>query len=173
MAGQNFIANVIPSLNTMAAAQSMLAQALIRHDAKQFFVDNCGEIFEKWALLLRKTTLPADATSSDKRVSDAIKTLDDAIRNSSSPYMSRIASIQLAWVLRALKENVKEDRRRGVIAGERSQRDASIVIDIYSKVTGKTREAVHSLARIANRCAVLGRNSLLLFVLSDQAERIM
>lgn len=94
----------------MEAAQSKLAQALIRQDAKQFFMDNCGEIYEKWISMLRKTTLPADAASSDKRVSDAIATLDNVIRNSDNPYISNMAYIQLARVFSALKEKVKEDR---------------------------------------------------------------
>lgn len=87
--------------------------------------------------------------------------------------MSRLAYIQLARVLSALKQKVKEDRRRGTIVRKRSHRDASIVIDICSKATGNTREAIHSRARIANRCAALGRNSLLLLVFSEQDEKIL
>lgn len=173
VAGQNFIPSMIPPLNTMATSQSKLAETLVRHDAKQFFLDNCDEIYEKWTSLLRSTTLPADATSSDQRVAEAITTLDGVIRNPSSPYTTRLAYIQLARVLSTLKQKVKEDRRRGTIIGKRSHRDASIVIDIFSEVTGSTRDDVHSLFRIANRCAVLGRNSLLLLVFSEQDEKVL
>ena len=152
----------------MAGVPSTLAQALIRHDAKEHFVKHCNEIHEKWTSLLRMTTIPADATSFDKRVSHSLAALHEAIGD---PSTSRLAYLQLARVLRVLKEKVKEDRRRGAPFG--TQKDASKVIDIHSEATKKTKAAVQTTARIAHRCAALGRDSLLLLTLSDHDERVM
>ena len=121
----------------MPASQSTIVQSLVRQDAKQFFLDNCGEIYEAWTSLLEKTTLPADATSSDQRILDVLVTLDAACRKPDHPRSFRLATIQLARVLNSLKEKVKKDRRRGVIVRKGSKVDASIILDIYYKATEK------------------------------------
>lgn len=157
----------------MPASQSTVTQALTRRDAKQFFLDNCGEIYREWTSLIGRTALPEEATSSDQRILDVLLTLDTACRNPSRPHTVRLASIQLARVLSRLKNKVKEERRRGVIDGKRCKRDASIVIDIYCKATGKPRAAVLSLAHLANRCSALGRDSLLAVMLTDHDAKIL
>lgn len=100
-------------------------------------------------------------------------TLDVAFRGTASQRTIRLASIQLTRVLKGLKEKVKEDRRRGVIDGKRSKRDASIVIDIYCRATGKPRAQVLSLTRFANRCSVLGRDSLMAITFTDHDAKLM
>ncbi|KAK8912165.1 hypothetical protein VCV18_012749 [Metarhizium anisopliae] len=156
----------------MPASQSTVTQSLIRHDAKQFLLDNCGEIYQEWTSLLAKTTLPAEATSSDQRILDMLLTLDVAF-NTASQRIIRLASIQLTRVLKGLKEKVKEDRRRGLIDGQRSKRDASIVIDIYCRATGKPRALVLSNTRFANRCSALAKDSLLAIILTDHDAKLM
>jgi len=66
-------------------------------------------------------------------------------------------------------------RRHGLIAGKRSQRDATVAIDLYLSATGRTnREEVRELTRLSNRWATLsGRYPLLLTTFTDVAERIM
>ncbi|KFG87253.1 hypothetical protein MANI_027773 [Metarhizium anisopliae] len=156
----------------MPASQSTVTQSLIRHDAKQFLLDNCGEIYQEWTSLLAKTTLPAEATSSDQRILDMLLTLDVAF-NTASQRIIRLASIQLTRVLKGLKEKVKEDRRRGLIDGQRSKRDASIVIDIYCRATGKPRALVLSNTRFANRCSALAKDSLLAIILTDHDAKLI
>lgn len=158
--------------NSMPASQNMATQSLIRTDAKQFLLDNCGEIYEEWTSLQAKTTFPVDATSSDQRILDMLMILDLAF-SKASQRTAQLASIQLTRVLKRLKEKVKEERRCGLIDGKRSKRDASTVTDIYCKATGKSRALVLSNTRFANRCSALANDSLLAVILSDQSTKLM
>jgi len=162
-------------MNTAPFQVERIAQALIRNDAKHHFVENCEIIHKGWAMLLDKTTLPDNTTCTDSRVADAIRTLDDFIKCPASNVDLRIAYVQLARMMTSLKEKVRMDRQQGLVVGKRSQRDATIAINLYLSATGRTdREEVRELTRLSNRWAALpGRYPLLLTTFTDVAERIM
>lgn len=159
----------------MDTAESMVAQALIKPDAKQVFAERCEEIYETWMSLLRKTSLPDNATCDDDSVIAAIRTLDNIITNPEDEVISRLAHIQLARMLAVLKKKVKNDRRHGLIDGIRGQGDATVAIHIYMCAAGVEREAVHGLTRLCNRWdTILAEKSpLLLFTFTEVADRMM
>jgi len=78
-------------------------------------------------------------------------------------------------MMNRLKQKVKDDRRDRLVVGKRSQRNATLAINIYLNATGRTnREDVRELTRLSNRWAALsGRYPLLLTTFTDVAERIV
>src|SRR5207245_478156 len=106
-------------------------QALITPNAKQLFAEHCEAIRQVWKELLEKTTLPDNVTSMDSRVLGRIRELDHRIKSRENRDASRLAYIQLTRVLAGLRRKIHQDRRNGLLAGKRSQRDATIAIDIY------------------------------------------
>ncbi|KAK0637174.1 hypothetical protein B0T17DRAFT_101614 [Bombardia bombarda] len=162
-------------MNTAPFQVDVVAQALIRNDAMQHFAENCESIHKGWALLLDKTTLPDNTTCTDSRVVDAIRALDNIIKCPGNNIHLRIAYVQLARMMTCLKEKIRDDRRHGLIVSKRSQRDATVAINLYLGATGRTdREEVRELTRLSNRWAALpGRYPLLLTTFTDVAERII
>jgi hypothetical protein len=153
----------------------MVAQALIRNDARQYFAEQCEIIHKGWAFLLDKTTLPDNTTCTDSRMADTIRALDNIIKNPENNIDLRIAYVQLARMVTGLKEKIRDGRRHRLIVGKRSQQDATIAINLYLSATGRTdREEVRELTRLSNRWATLsGKYPLLLTTFTDVAERIM
>ena len=80
-------------MNTAPFQVNMVAQALIRNDAKKHFAEQCEIIYKSWALLLDKTTLLDNITYTDSRVVDAIRALDNIIKCPENNIHLRIAYI--------------------------------------------------------------------------------
>ncbi|RYP47357.1 hypothetical protein DL768_006568 [Monosporascus sp. mg162] len=152
-----------------------IVPALIRADAKAHFAEHCEGIQNVWARLLDQSSLPYNASSTDDRVLDKIRTLDDVIRRPTDPIISRLAYVQLTWMLAALKKKISDDRKQGLIIGKRSRRDATEAVDIYLNAIGRgKREDICKLTRRGNRwAAIAGRYPLLLVALTDDTERII
>ena len=158
----------------MAPGQTQLVNALLRDDAKQFFVIHCEEIFENWISLLRQTTLPDDASCSDESVTNALVALHRRVTQAETPPKRFLASVQLARTLDILKRRIRTQRRNGTTVGRPGHGDATAIIDIYMKATGAPKEQVHDLIRVANRCTALGKDvPLLLLVLTDEVGKVM
>lgn len=128
-----------------------------------------------WAWLLDQSTLPENVPCTDNRVLDKIRALDNLIRHPESQMMSRLAYVQLTQMLAALRRKINDDRKKGLIVGKRSRRDATEAVDIYLHATGRAnRGDVCRLTCQANRWAAFaGRYPLLLITLTDKAEKIM
>jgi hypothetical protein len=152
-----------------------ILQALIKPNAQQLFADDCETLHRVWKELLEKTTLPDNTTSTDDRVLERIRELDNRIRYSEDRVVSRLAYIQLTRMLAALRKKIQDDRRHGLLVGERSQRDATVAIDIYLRATGKAnRGEVSKFTSLGNRwTALAGRYPLLLVTFTNVAERIV
>jgi hypothetical protein len=152
-----------------------ICRRLIRPNAEQLFAEHCEEIHRTWAELLRKTSLPDNATSTDSRVLSAIRALDNTIKRPESQGVARLAYVQLTRVLADLRKKIQDDRRQGLIPGRRSQRDATVAINIYLDATGRARrEDVYKLISCGNRWAAMaGRYPLLLYTLTEVAEGIV
>ena len=147
----------------------------MKPNAPQLFADDCETLHRVWKELLEKTTLPDNTTSTDDRVLERIRELDNRIRYSEDRVVSRLAYIQLTRMLAALRKKIQDDRRHGLLVGKRSQRDVTIAIDIYLRATGKANRAeVSKFTSLGNRwTALAGRYPLLLVTFTDVAERIM
>ncbi len=52
--------------------------------------------------------------------------------------------MQLERMLATLKKKIKDDRRHGRIFSKRSQRDATVAIDIYLSATGTKSANLHA-----------------------------
>ena len=104
-----------------------------------------------------------------------IRELDNRIRYPEGRVALRLAYIQLARMLAALRMKIQDDCRHGLLVGERSQRDATIAIDIYLRATGKAnRGEVSKPISLGKRwTALAGRCPLLLITSTDVVERIM
>ncbi len=152
-----------------------ILQTLVSSNAQSFFAENCEEIHRTWKELLEKTTLPNDTESTDSRVSDAIRAIDNKIKCGENGSVRALAYIQLIRILAALRKKIQEDRRHGLILGKRSQRDATVAIDIYLRATGRaSRGEVYKLTCLGNRwTAIAGRYPHLLVTFTNVAERIM
>ncbi|KAK4151488.1 hypothetical protein C8A00DRAFT_17097 [Chaetomidium leptoderma] len=152
-----------------------ILQALINPNAQQLFADHCETLHRVWKELLEKTTLPDNTTSTDSQVLERIRELDKRIKCPEDQAVSRLAYIQLTRMLAALRKKIQDDRRHGRLVGERSQRDATVAIDIYLRATGRAnRGEVSKFTSLGNRwTALAGRSPLLLVTFTDAAERIM
>ena len=150
-------------------------EALIQPNATQLFAENCEGIHRTYKELLEETTLPGNTTCTDSRVLDTIRALDNKIKFPENQAVAGLAYVQLTQMLTGLRKKVQHDRRHGLIIGKRSQRDATIAIDIYLRATGRVnRGEVHGLTSLGNRwTAISGRYPLLLFTFTDVADRIM
>lgn len=159
----------------MSAIETQLVQMLMRHDAKQFFANNCEEIYGQWMNLLRNTTFPIGCSCLDKPVMDAIMAVHSAVTQSDNHLAKLLAYIRLSHMLICLKNIIKQDRRKGVFLREQRRKNATIAIELYMQATGiNSKEQVHKLVRNVNRCAAFGKTvPLLLLVLSDDAVRIL
>ena len=159
-------------LNTSLLAKSplgisTLAQALIRSDCKQFFAGNCESIYGFWTLLLKRTSLPYDATCADSRVGDTLRTLGGIITGPENCYQSRLAYVQLARVVAALNKVVNNGRRDGMVEGKSGQRNATVIANMFLVDASRPK-------RVANRWAtLLGTSPFLLFVFTELAEKIV
>ncbi|KAI3326630.1 hypothetical protein HD806DRAFT_487743 [Xylariaceae sp. AK1471] len=146
---------------------STLAQALIRKDCKQWFAENCEKIYELWTLLLKKTSLPHDATCTDGCVGHVVSTLGGIITKPESLYQSRLAYVQLTRIVAALNKVVKMGRRDGLVEGKSGQRNATVITNMFLSDASEPK-------RFANRWATLPSTSpLLLFVFTELAEQIV
>ena len=152
-----------------------ILQALITPNAKQLFAEHCKAIRQVWEELLEKTTLPDNVTSMDSSVLERLRELDNRIKSRENRDASRLAYIQLTRVLAGLRRKIHYDRRNGLLAGKRGQRDATIAIDIYLHATERANRAeVYKLVSLSNRwTAFAGRYPLMLVTYTDIAERIM
>lgn len=152
-----------------------ILKALIDPNAKQLFAEHCETIHKVWKELLEKTSLPDNTASTDSQVLERFRELDSRIRSTENRDISRLAYIQLTRMLAALGKKIQDDRRHGLIVGERSRRDATLAIDIYLRATGRTsRGEVYKPTSLGNRwTAIAGRYPLLLVTFTDVAERIM
>lgn len=158
-----------------------LSYRLVRRDAVECFVDNCGKIWEDWTSLLRKTTLPPHVASSDTRVIAAFRAVDDVISEKPSTRVLRwLAYIQLLALFDSLKPVVKSERENGEAHRERGARDISAIMDIYENArrecsnTRASRNAIREHRRTGKRVKTLaGPSPLFLLVYSEEAEPIM
>lgn len=153
----------------------LVARALIAGDAVQRFAEKCEAIHKDMVLLLDKTTLPDNATSTDSRVAGAIRALDNMFKSPENNVVLRLDYVQLARMLGVLKDKIKHDRAQGRVVGKRSRCDATVAIDLYLSATGRTdREEIRELTRLGNRWAILaGGYSLLLTTFTDVAVQVM
>lgn len=141
-------------MNTAPFQVGMVAQTLIRNDARQHFAEHCEIIHKGWVMLLDKTTLPDNTTCTDSRVADAIRALGNIIKCPENNIHLRIAYVQLARMMTCLREKIRDGRRHGLLVSKRSQRDATVAINLYLGATGRTdREEVRELIRMSNRWA--------------------
>jgi hypothetical protein len=148
---------------------------LIKPNAQQLFADDCEALHRVWKELLEKTSLPDNTTSTDSQVLEMIRELDKRIRYPEDRVISRLAYIQLTRMLAALRKKIQDERRHGLLVGERSQRDATIAIGIYLRATRTAnRGEVSKFTTLGKRwTALAGRYPLLLVTFTDVAERIM
>ncbi len=104
---------------------------------------------------------------------DAIGALGNIIKCPGNQHLSRLAYIQPARMLAALKEKIKYDHGRGLILGKRSQRDATVAINLYLSAAGRaSKEEIYKLTRPGKRWAAFtGRYPLLLITFTDEAGR--
>lgn len=99
-----------------------VAQVHIMANAMQHFSEKCEIIHRDMVWLLDKTSVPDDAASTNGRVADAIRALDNILKFPDNNVHLRLAYVQLTRMLAALKERIKHDRGQGRLAGKSSQR---------------------------------------------------
>ncbi|KAH8753787.1 hypothetical protein F5883DRAFT_688691 [Diaporthe sp. PMI_573] len=149
----------------------------MRQDIRGFFEDNYEDIFRVWISLLKGTTLLYDATSSDRRVIDALTAINNVFENPNTPYIFlRLAYFRFNDMIKTLKVITHNDRRSGLIHTAVGHRDASKAVDIYPGSQRQPLGRTESLRRIrhAKRWACLiGSSPLLLAICADKAEKLM
>ena len=154
---------------------------LMGHDLINTFANNCEKSMEEWILLLKKTTLPSNITSSDTAIATAFRAVDSVICERQGTYLlRRLAYIQLMRLFASLKDIIQSDRENGLIRLEPSERVASIAMKIYLSTqekysnTGNLRNELKERKRSGRSWTDLARPSpLFVLMYSDSAETIV
>ncbi|KAI0804238.1 hypothetical protein GGR55DRAFT_324178 [Xylaria sp. FL0064] len=160
---------------------SYLSRRLIGSDPIHFFAKNCKETISPWVAILRRTTPPADITSSDPRFVAAFRFLDTYLCSGGqgTSMLRRLAYFQHLRLSDSLEAIIKTERANGV-PRKSGYRDISIVMDIYERAqvsridTGALRRTLYERRRTSRGWTTLaGPSPLFLLVYSDVAETII
>lgn len=155
----------------------VVAQQLVRAEAKVTFAQNIFEIYKFWLQLVHSTTLSHNMTSMDAGVVAAFQAIDNVIE-SNAYRLARLAYARLPVVMSSLHAIISVDRKQGRIHTAAGYRNASVALDIYLSAqrsgVGVMRKKLAKRVRLANRWAHLGGSQPLLLVsFPDVADNIM
>lgn len=132
-----------------------------------------------WATLVRETTPPDDAPSTDDRFLAAFKVLDAAIdtKGHSERLLSRLAYVQLHRLMKRLEARVASDRQAGRISRRSGYKNAYIVLDTYMRAQNQPSPSRRSL--IERKCRarrwhdLAGSWPVFLLIYTEDAVQIM
>lgn len=165
----------------------LVAPALIRHDTRTFFLENCRPLAEKWTEIDKETSVGGDPNRSVIASFDLVDTITRDRKDKKNikhkeglALALRFAYVQLIRAVDACKKAVALDRAAGLIHWEVGYSDASAPLDIYLKTKRglldikRRRRQLKEDIRIGRRLCVLTKSSpLLLCVYSDIADKVM
>jgi hypothetical protein len=132
-----------------------------------------------WATLLKKTTPPDDALSTDHRFLAAFNVLDAAIdtREGSGRLLSRLAHVQLHRFIKLLETRVASDRQAGRIHRGNGYNNSHIVLDMYMSARthpSPSRQSLKQRKCLAKKWHNLaGAWPVFVLVYSEDADNIM
>lgn len=164
----------------------LVAPALIRHDVRTFFAENCRSLAAKWAEIDSETSVGSDPNRSVIAAFDLIHTIKGAggkrsIKNREGFALTlRFAYIQLIRAVDACKKAAAVNRSAGLALRKVGYGGASAPLDIYLKskaglldLKGRRRQLKEDV-RIGRRlCALTKSSPHLLCVYSDIADKVM
>lgn len=155
----------------------LLAQNMLRSDARIEFSTHLFEIYRFWLQLVHNTTLPRNISCTDAGVLAAFQAINRIIA-SDRHRLARLAYVRLVSLVASLKSTVSMNHKHGRIHRSVGYRNASVVLDIYvmaqATSTDRTRQGLSRRIRAAKRWFHLaGSSPLLLITHSDMAEHIV
>ncbi|KAK3377444.1 hypothetical protein B0H63DRAFT_372150, partial [Podospora didyma] len=154
---------------------------LIRRDAMSFYAENSQHARACWESLLEQTAISASTSCFDPAIVSSFRMLDHVITSKgSTPFVSRLAYVQLMRHFDTVEETIDSSRRHGLIHRAAGYRNASIALDIYMTAQegytdpASRRRQLLERKRAGRRWKQLaGPSYLFLLVYSDAAERIV
>lgn len=169
---------LVLTLEKMSKVNPLL-DGLIQSHIKEHFLEHLETIYDQWAGLIVRGTIPPGMASADPRVEEALEKLYQSINNDNTT-MSRYASVQLTRLMAALRENITADRSRGKFVNAKARRSDAISLDTYIRALGGSpndpvnRIQAQKHLRLSKRWADLASGApLLVITLSKKADEIV
>lgn len=163
------------------ASVVQLQNKLLGTDPLRTFAINCEKVMADWNSLKSKTALPNIASSSDPRILQAFRAVDNIIcGRQGSTLLRRLAYVQLMRLFTFLECIISFERKTGRVTRGRYQRDASIALDIYTSAqenrfnSNYLRRELQERKRAGRSWKDLSKPSpLLVLMYSEATEAIM
>lgn len=158
-----------------------LYHKLLGTDPLHSFAKNCEKVMADWNSLKSETALLNIASSSDPRIIQAFKVVDNVIcGRQGSTLLRRLAYVQLMRLFTFLEDIIGFERETGRVMRGRYYRDASVALDIYMSAQEDTsnpddlRRELRERKRAGRSWKDLSKPSpLLVLMYSEAAESVM
>jgi|SRR5688572_14211204 len=175
------VQRTVPSIeqaDALAQTNRIYERLLCQFDIANFF-RALETVLIPWAKLLKETTAPDDALSTDPRFLSAFKQLDAAIhgQENGGRLLSRLAYVQLHGFMKLLESRVASDRQAGLVHRRNGYNNSHIVLDMY--MSAQTHPSASRRSLIQRRCLakrwyiLAGAWPVFVLVYSEDADKIM
>lgn len=150
-----------------------LQQKVLNRNPNQTISNTILETVEKWLILLQKTSLPTNTSSSDPLVKEAIQAAYEAVQAGGT--FARLAYIRWLDVLDSIESLITSERKRGQRKNDRNRNSTITIRIIIQTIPGLSKVQINNqLNRNAKRWKHLsGLSVFLLLLYSDKTESVM